>query len=911
MYSLLRDELAPLGNHQKGTEGIKEISAIYWTITVENNRVCLAFHFLVRRGKTSMVRQGVGRLFLILACLSLALHLFLALFCLSVLQTSCLLPPTSSSFSSSSLSGATPLDRPAGVSHRPPPSRQSVVTTRPAPADPGASVSTTDETGKNRKLIGARTATDVSRRVYSHSKLEALFSHQLYNLPRPQMLEDDWLLKLKPKKKREEEDGTEEEEESDESSEDSEWQSESKEDGYDQANWTSSTETQPPWLRYHLGIWRWELYDRADTNVAEVIKQMATQRILSAVQKTGGTQLKLILSFPNYGQALLKPMRQERDAETDVNLFYFSDFERHNAEIAAFHLDRVLDFNRIPPVVGRLINITAEIRDITTDRKLSRTFYTSPAGNVCFHGQCEYYCTTENPVCGQPQVLEVSLASMLPDLSLAPRRTWRSPWRRSYSRTKLAPPRASVSTTDETGKNRKLIGARTATDVSRRVYSHSKLEALFSHQLYNLPRPQMLEDDWLLKLKPKKKREEEDGTEEEEESDESSEDSEWQSESKEDGYDQANWTSSTETQPPWLRYHLGIWRWELYDRADTNVAEVIKQMATQRILSAVQKTGGTQLKLILSFPNYGQALLKPMRQERDAETDVNLFYFSDFERHNAEIAAFHLDRVLDFNRIPPVVGRLINITAEIRDITTDRKLSRTFYTSPAGNVCFHGQCEYYCTTENPVCGQPQVLEVSLASMLPDLSLAPRRTWRSPWRRSYSRTKLAPWEKDPDYCVKVKQTPPYSQGTRLVDFIDMVILDFLMSNMDRHHYETFEKFGNDTFLLHLDNGRAFGRHSVDEPSILAPLRMCCRIRRSTLMRLRLLSLPKYRLSDVMTESLSRDPLGAVAPLLSKPHLTALDRRLATVLQAVNGCMEHHDDVVHNDLAENLAHGAHEE
>lgn len=26
------------------------------------------------------------------------------------------------------------------------------------------------------------------------------------------------------------------------------------------------------------------------------------------------------------------------------------------------------------------------------------------------------------------------------------------------------------------------------------------------------------------------------------------------------------------------------------------------------------------------------------------------------------------------------------------------------------------------------------------------------------------------------------------------------------NMDRHHYETFEKFGNKTFIIHLDNGR---------------------------------------------------------------------------------------------------------
>uniref|UniRef100_H3D1R2 FAM20 C-terminal domain-containing protein n=1 Tax=Tetraodon nigroviridis TaxID=99883 RepID=H3D1R2_TETNG len=410
----------------------------------------------------------------------------------------------------------------------------------------------------------------------------------------------------------------------------------------------------------------------------------------------------------------------------------------------------------------------------------------------------------------------------------------------------------------------------------------SKLEALFRHPLYNQPRPQLQEDDWLLRVKTSQKAEDE-GQEEE------------------GAMDITDWTSDVDTHPPWLRFHLGITRWELYDRRDPNLGQLTHYLATQRILGAVQKSGGTQLKLVMSFPNYGQAMLKPMnRQSRHAETDVNLFYFSDFERHNAEIAAFHLDRLLGFHRVPPAVGRLVNVTAEISEITTDHKLRTTFFTSPAGNVCFYGQCEYYCSTEHPVCGQPHLLEVSLAAMLPDLSLAPRRSWRSPWKRSYSRTKLARWEKEPAYCDTVKQTPPYDHGTRLVDLIDMAVLDFLMSNMDRHHYETFEKFGNETFLLHLDHGRAFGRHSRDEPSILAPLQQCCRIRRSTLLRLQLLSIPDFRLSDVMRESLAQDPLAAVAPLLSEPHLSALDRRLATVLQVVRTCQHQHQDVIFNDL-----------
>lgn len=80
---------------------------------------------------------------------------------------------------------------------------------------------------------------------------------------------------------------------------------------------------------------------------------------------------------------------------------------------------------------------------------------------------------------------------------------------------------------------------------------------------------------------------------------------------------------------------------------------------------------------------------------------------------------------------------------------------------------------------------------------------------------------------------MKEIPPYNEGRRLLDLMDMAVIDFLMGNMDRHHYETFKIFGNNTFPLHLDHGRGFGRPFHDEISILAPILQCCMIRQSTL------------------------------------------------------------------------------
>uniref|UniRef100_A0A4W6DUQ0 FAM20C golgi associated secretory pathway kinase n=1 Tax=Lates calcarifer TaxID=8187 RepID=A0A4W6DUQ0_LATCA len=423
----------------------------------------------------------------------------------------------------------------------------------------------------------------------------------------------------------------------------------------------------------------------------------------------------------------------------------------------------------------------------------------------------------------------------------------------------------------------------------------SRLSALFEHPLYKVDLPPLTDDDTLfnvntdIRFYPRATGNQgwhnEEGNEEEEEFSPTGE-------------------VTAESYPNWLRFHIGINRYELYARHSPVLDALLKDLVTQRITSVAMKSGGTQLKLIMTFQNYGQALFKPMKQTREQETPPDFFYFSDFERHNAEIAAFHLDRILDFRRVPPVAGRLVNMTREIRDVTRDKKLWRTFFISPANNVCFYGECSYYCSTEHALCGKPDQIEGSLAAFLPDLNLAKRKTWRNPWRRSYHKRKKAEWEVDPDYCDEVKQTPPYDRGTRLLDIMDMTIFDFLMGNMDRHHYETFEKFGNETFIIHLDNGRGFGKHSHDELSILVPLSQCCRVRKSTYLRLQLLAKEEYQLSSLMEESLLRDRL---SPVLIQPHLQAMDRRLRLVLQVLGGCMEKEGyvNVVEEDLVGDTA------
>ena len=70
-------------------------------------------------------------------------------------------------------------------------------------------------------------------------------------------------------------------------------------------------------------------------------------------------------------QGRVQTKRYERDEVLGPNSW--DGFDRHNAEIVAFHLDRILNFRRAPMTVGRKIHFGLEMDNVAVDR-LKTTF---------------------------------------------------------------------------------------------------------------------------------------------------------------------------------------------------------------------------------------------------------------------------------------------------------------------------------------------------------------------------------------------------------------------------------------------------------------------------------------------------------------------------------------------------------
>lgn len=326
----------------------------------------------------------------------------------------------------------------------------------------------------------------------------------------------------------------------------------------------------------------------------------------------------------------------------------------------------------------------------------------------------------------------------------------------------------------------------------------------------------------------------------------------------------------------------------VYPKNDQELMTVLRAMVTAPIISATVGSGGTQLKATLTLKGGQKAVFKPLRYPRDAIfTDTP---YAGADRHNGEIVAFHLSRLLDFRWSPLVTGRKLNLNTEILPVA-ERSLKNTFLTK-GNNTCFYGVC-YYCNHNDPACASGDVMEGALILWLPKKFKL--KMHRHPWRRLYKKGHLAPWEENDGHCLRVQKHKLYSKGPRLLDLIDVAVFDFLIGNADRHLYEVLDGVDGSMVIL-MDNGKSFGNPYDDEVTILAPLYQCCRIRKSTQEKLQRYS---GRSLSKNLQHLTR--FDALYPLLSEEHLLALDRRRLKVLDVIKYCLQgrNHNEVLLND------------
>ncbi|XP_063596016.1 glycosaminoglycan xylosylkinase-like [Penaeus indicus] len=324
------------------------------------------------------------------------------------------------------------------------------------------------------------------------------------------------------------------------------------------------------------------------------------------------------------------------------------------------------------------------------------------------------------------------------------------------------------------------------------------------------------------------------------------------------------------------------------------LGDVLAALSAANITSADLSDKGSQLKIILQLEGGQTVIFKPMRYSRDKSLEDAYF---TFDRHNGEIVAFHLSRVLDMRMAPLTVGRKISLETEILPVSTQR-LSDTIFRNedvenvpvisqhplphPAwyvsdGDLCFFGNC-VYCNKKWPACEKDHNLEGAVIMWLPAhyISSEPHH----PWGRTYIKNKLADWEKDEHYCQAVLRN---FHPRKLLDLIDAAVFDFLIQNVDRHHFAQTSG-AKDSPVVLIDNAKSVGNAFVDWMDILAPILQCCRMRRTTYEKLIFLS--GGGLSQVMQELLDYDP---VAPVLTPAHLRAFDRRILHILAAMNACM----------------------
>ncbi|XP_065321980.1 uncharacterized protein LOC135929365 [Gordionus sp. m RMFG-2023] len=364
-----------------------------------------------------------------------------------------------------------------------------------------------------------------------------------------------------------------------------------------------------------------------------------------------------------------------------------------------------------------------------------------------------------------------------------------------------------------------------------------------------------------------------------------------------------------ETEPFFGYIHRSVAHYPLIE-IDIPNKRVPKPRTRKAKQITVNKMRGSTMKMILELEGNQKVLFKPKRLlMTDFVKDRFWPAFHGRERFQCEIMSYHLSRVLDFRKTPITVGRRFNLFDDflkndrykiIKDVTQNEKLEDSY--------CFRlfkGKKKNKRLESKKICTESGgMIEGAMIMWLPLPLGIIKNPWHpKSWRKANKNCDgYQMYDISNEYCLKnvdmiIKQNDEglykRSQLTILMDIIDMAIYDFLLDNIDRSSFEYLKhedkkKNGfmprtHDAIpisLIMIDSGNCFPDPNVDTFTTLAPLYQCCKLRRSTYERLKLLKNGRFIKSFNL--SLSEDMLH---PFLTAPYWIALERRYNAVMSVI--------------------------
>lgn len=269
--------------------------------------------------------------------------------------------------------------------------------------------------------------------------------------------------------------------------------------------------------------------------------------------------------------------------------------------------------------------------------------------------------------------------------------------------------------------------------------------------------------------------------------------------------------------------------------------EWLLRLASAPIVEVTPNRGGSSVSMRVRFADGKKAVLKP--EQTGHPTDPR-----------AEIAAYHLDRILGFGRTAAVAGRKI-AASELRAALVQSGAGAAFLERLDSSVVLHGG----------------TIDAALIA------------WHA--------APLVEEEAEPAWASLLEKSdePPPRTAEKLMERSDLVVFDFLIDNPDRFSGGNILRLGQAGALIFLDQGAAFGKNRLAQKlTTQARLDKVCRFRRSTLKRLAAFapwSKGETRISAALSATLAKDRL---TPVLDGPQIAGLEQRVIALAAHIRTC-----------------------